>query len=230
MATISSDQIFTGRVANTPYDITVSNINRTATDVWGLKHRPSLEPTVSDDQDSPGFGSPNAREEVSDCNISVVREIVKSMGQDLTSMLEIGVNRNGERSMSRVLMDERPEGSFYLGVDIDDKSYLDDPAKNTWTICCNSHATERVAGFMHSKGIKQIDLLFIDGWHSVNTCVNDWQYTRFLSQNGVVIMHDTNSHPGPIALFEAINEDLYDKQRYCTSGEDFGIAVAKRKA
>lgn len=210
-----------------PYQRTRFHIKPRVTDVPGLRFFPNLEPDIDNDQDMPPYGWVSSVE-VTDCNLSVVRSVVEELGTNLKAAMEIGVNRNGERSMSRVIMDERPKGSFYLGVDIEDKSYLDDPASNTWTIQSNSHDRDKITNFMLSKGIKQLDLLFIDGWHSINTCVNDWQFTELLSQNGVVILHDTNSHPGPIGLFEAINEDLYDKQRYCLEN-DFGIAVVRRK-
>lgn len=205
------------------YEKTRFLIKPLPTEIPGLKFFPSMEPEVSNDQDGPAFGW-ITNVEVSDCNLEVVRRVVSGLGNNLTAVMEIGVNRNGERSMSRVLMDERPQGSFYLGIDIDDKSYLDNPAENTWTLRTNSHDQEKVRSFIASKGVKKLDLLFIDGWHSVNTCVNDWRYTDLLSPNGVVILHDTNSHPGCVALFEAVSDLQYKKVRYCTEN-DFGIAV-----
>lgn len=213
---------------HSPYQKTRFCIKPQATTVAGLRFFPNMEPDISNDQDMPHFGWMSSVE-VTDCNLQVVRSVVKELGKNLKAAMEIGVNRNGERSMSRIIMDERPVGSFYLGVDIEDKSYLDDPSSNTWTIKSNSHDQERIRGFIKSKGIKNLDLLFIDGWHSINTCVNDWMYTDLLSPNGIVILHDTNSHPGPVGLLEAINEDLYVKQRYCEDN-DFGIAVVRKKA
>lgn len=205
------------------YEKTRFLIKPKPTNIPGLKFFPDMEPEVSNDQDGPAFGWITSIE-VSDCNLEVVRRVVNGLGNDLRAVMEIGVNRNGERSMSRVLMDERPKGSFYLGIDIEDKSYLDNPAENTWTLKVNSHDQETIRSFIASKGVKNIDLLFIDGWHSVNTCVNDWRYTDLLSPNGVVILHDTNSHPGCVGLFEAVSDLQYKKVRYCTEN-DFGIAV-----
>ena len=210
-----------------PYQKTRFQIKPRATDIPGLRFFPNMEPDIDNDQDMPPYGWVSSVE-VTDCNLQVVREVVNELGKNLKAAMEIGVNRNGERSMSRIIMDERPEGSFYLGVDIEDKSYLNNESTNTWTIQANSHDQEKIRGFIHSKGIKKLDLLFIDGWHSINTCVNDWLYTDLLTDHGVVMLHDTNSHPGPVGLFEAINEDLYDKQRYCLDN-DFGIAVVRRK-
>lgn len=168
--------------------------------------------------------------EVTDCNLAVVRDVVAELkaSNRLHAILEIGVNRNGERSMSRILMDERPAQCHYLGVDIDDKSYLDDPERLTYTIQCSSSEQARVRDKLRSIGVGILDLLFIDGWHSVNQCVNDWRYSDMLSDNGAVILHDTNSHPGCVALFDAVDENLYDKQRFCLTG-DYGIAVFRKK-
>jgi hypothetical protein len=86
-----------------------------------------------------------------------------------------------------------------------------------------------VLGKLRSQNIEKLDLIMIDGWHSVNMCVNDWQYTDLLSDHGMVILHDTNSHPGCVALFDAVDENLWIKERFCTNN-DYGIATFKRRA
>lgn len=211
-----------------PYQRTRFNIKPRPTEIWGLKFTPTLAPDADDDQDSPAFGNVNSPE-VTDANLEVVRSVVSHFGPNLRSIMEIGVNRNGERSMSRVLMDDRPKGSFYLGIDIDDKSYLDSPENNTWTLKADSRDQDTIRKFIRSKGVDEIDLLFIDGYHSVNMCINDWRYANLLSKNGIVIMHDTNSHPGPISLFEAIRDDMFVKQRLCAGVTDNGISVIQRR-
>jgi hypothetical protein len=211
----------------TPFELTVKHITPQPTLLWGLKYFPSLEPHCSNDHDAPFWGWPDGPE-VSDCNLGIVSDTLKQMGPHCQSILEIGIHRNDGRSMTNILMDNRPEGSIYLGVDLDDKSYLDDPTKNLHTIKSNSHDQLAVRQKLAMIGIKSIDLLFIDGWHSVNTTVNDWMYTDLLSPFGVVILHDTNAHPGCVALFEAVDENLFFKERYCTE-KDMGIAVFRRK-
>jgi len=44
----------------------------------------------------------------------------------------------------------------------------------------------------------------------------------------VVMLHDTNTHPGCVALFEAVDENLWIKQRFCTDN-DFGIATFRKR-
>lgn len=210
------------------YTKIVELIKPRPTSIHGLKYFPDLEPEVDNDQDAPPFGW-TGQQEISECNRESVLAAVTHLGDTFRAALEIGVDRSNERSMSRIIMEGRPTGSFYLGVDLDDKSYLNNEATNTWTLQCNSHDQTRIREFMASKGVTELDLLFIDGWHSVNTCVNDWRYADMIRPGGLVLLHDSNSHPGCAALFDAVDDNLYEKIRCCTDPSDFGIAAFRRK-
>jgi predicted O-methyltransferase YrrM len=80
-------------------------------------------------------------------------------------------------------------------------------------------------------GHNEIDVLFIDGDHSVNQVVKEWAgYVPYLSNNGVVIFHDTTVHPGPAVVYDAIDEAYFDKRRYFADRiDDWGVAVARRR-
>lgn len=203
-------------------------LKKLPTKIWGLSFFPSFEPIISDDQDMP-YDHWLECDEISECNRMVIENLLKELGPKCQTIVEIGVNRNGERSISQILINDRPSGSFYLGVDINDKSELNDPDKNTWTIKANSHNQGAVRAFLYDHTIKEIDLLFIDGWHSVNTTVNDWQYADMLSEHGIVAIHDQNTHPGDIGLYHAVDSTMFDKSRYCI-GFDSGIGVFRRKS
>lgn len=210
------------------FEQTVANITSRPTMVYGLRFFPNLEPIVDNNQDSPAFGWPSGPE-VSDCNLSVVSNVIKDLGDRCRVIMEIGVHRNDGRSMTNVLMDERPVGSVYVGIDLDDKGYLDDVSRGIYTLKANSHDQQRIRTRLLEIGVDKIDVLMIDGWHSVNTCVNDWCYTDLLSDHGVVILHDTNAHPGCVALFHAVDESLFRKERFCTDDADMGIATFWKK-
>ena len=210
------------------YQELVALIKPRPTDIAGLKWFPDLEPEVSNDQDVPINNYWISPLEVTDGNLEIVRQAVAQLGSNLSAALEIGVNRNGDRSMSRVIMDQRPPLSHYMGIDIEDKSYLDDPTANTWTMQISSAERHTIADRLKQLGIDALDLIMIDGWHSVNMCVNDWQFTELLSDHGIVILHDTNTHPGCVALFEAVDESLWIKERFCLAN-DFGIATFKKR-
>ena len=212
----------------TAYDKIIELIKPRPTTIQGLKYFPDIEPEFDNNQDEPPFGW-TGLQEISDGNREIVRQAVKHLGANLTSAMEIGVDRSNAASMSRIIMEGRPTGSFYLGIDLVDKSYLNNAEANTWTLQCNSHDQTKIREFLSLRGITQLDLLFIDGWHSVNTCVNDWRYTDLLRPGGIVLLHDSNSHPGCAALFDAVDDTVYDKARYCTEDTDFGIAAFIRK-
>lgn len=207
-----------------PYDLAVKQITTRPTMIYGLKFLPSLEPHVSDNQDTPAWGWPTGPE-ISDCNLDVVATALNKLGNKCQTILEIGVHRNQSRSITNILMDQRPQGSKYIGIDVDDKSYLNNEAQGIYTVKSNSHDQRRIRESLRQYNISTIDLLMIDGWHSVNTCINDWCYTDLLSDHGCVILHDTNAHPGSIALFHSVDEKLFAKTRYCTNMDDMGIAV-----
>lgn len=211
------------------YFNTISLIRKTKTEIWGLSYAPSLEPHVSNDQDNPAFSN-YAPVECSDCNRAVVAELVASMGTNLKTIMEIGIARpeNGANSMSFILMEKKPADCAYFGVDLDDRSYLDSAEKNIHTIRSDSFQQEKIRAWLQEKGVTSLDMLFIDGWHSVNACINDWLYTDLLSPNGVVVLHDTNAHPGPVVLLDAVDDELFTKERFCTENDN-GIAVLRRR-
>lgn len=211
-----------------PFQQTRFYIKPLPTTIYGLRYFPSLEPECSNDRDSPAFGNVNSLE-ITDDNRRLLRQVMQNLGDKLKAIVEIGVNRNSELSISQILINERPMGSFYCGIDLEDKSYLNNPSSNTYTLQCNSKEQFTIRKFLLDKGIEQIDLLFIDGWHSVNMCANDWSYADLLSPHGVVLMHDTNSHPGPIAVFEAIDNEMFNKELYFQGHFDNGLAVITKK-
>jgi hypothetical protein len=214
----------------TPFEHTVAHITPVPTSIYGLKFFPNLEPHCSNDQDSPNWGWHAPTQEVTDCNCIIVADVMQKMGiNSISAIMEIGVARPNKNTITQVLLDSKLSHCTYLGVDMDDKSFLDDDVANIHTIRCSSHDKVRVRGKLRNLGIKKLDLLIIDGWHSVNSCINDWGYTDIVSDHGAVILHDTNAHPGCVALYHAVDDEIFTKERSCTDYNDHGIAVFWRK-
>lgn len=213
----------------TPFDKTVAHVSAEPTTLYGLKFCPTLEPHCSNDQDTPNWGWPIDAHEVSDCNLAVVDDVMRNLGINCMNIMEIGVHRNNDRSITNILMDSKLPDCRYLGIDIDDKRHLDNPTLNIHTLRTTSHDKVAVRQKLRQLGMNSIDILMIDGWHSVHTCVNDWGYVDLLSPHGVILLHDTNAHPGPIALFHAIDDSIFNKQLCCTDITDMGIAVCWRR-
>ena len=195
----------------------------------GLKYRPSLEPEHSDNTDFFGeFYRPVPRE-FSVANQEVLRQALLTV-QDLRCIVEIGVQRNPlPESSTGILLQHKPKEATYIGIDIEDKGHLANPAAGIFTLKMDSSNRFEVFALMDKMNLRYIDFLFIDGWHSVKQCLADWLYIERLAPGGVVLLHDTNVHPGPFALFEAIDDRLFEKAKYCTDGFDWGIAVVRRR-
>ena len=124
----------------------------------------------------------------------------------------------------------RPE-TVYVGVDINDKSNLDNTDQNIFTLKTSSSNTEEIWDFIQSKGVTQIDLLFIDGWHSINQCLAEWEFTRWLAPSGVVMWHDTTTHPGPYLFVKHLDRAQWHviENACAADAQDFGMGVAWRR-
>lgn len=211
------------------YDKMVSILEFKPTTIYGLISVPQLIHGYDMNQDSPLLGSGTVSEEVSECNRTVAAYVLSKFEEKCQSIVEIGVHRNGTDSISHILLTRKKDSCKYLGIDVEDKTFLNDESKNIFTIQSNSHDQTTIRQTMKKIGIEKIDLLMIDGWHSVNTCINDWCYTDMLSDHGAVILHDTNFHPGPISILLCIDDDVFKKERFCVSDSDNGIGVIWHK-
>ena len=199
------------------YVKTISNIN-------GLSHLPSFKNESDNDIDwSPWFDVGNKiSTEISDANKEALDDIIRKV--NVKNVIEIGIARNNARSFTTQLLYAKK--GIYCGIDIEDKTFLNDSLNRVYTIRANSHDQSTIRSYLNTIGLKKCSVLFIDGWHSVNTVINDWKYTDLLDDNGVVIFHDSNYHPGPHLIIEAIDRSMYRVVKYCDGGFDWGISAA----
>lgn len=205
------------------------SIKKRTDSIYGLKYRPSIEPEHNDHTDFYAeFYRPVPRE-FSTANQDVLQQALLSVPA-VRCIVEIGVQRNPlPESSTGILLRHKAADCVFIGVDIEDKSHLASADARIYTLKMDSADRGRVHELMDQLGVKTIDFLFIDGWHSVSQCLADWRYVERLSPDGVVVMHDTNVHPGPVAVFEAIDEKIFEKTKYCTEGPDWGISVIRRR-
>jgi hypothetical protein len=210
-------------------DEILTRVTKQPTLLQGLKWFPSLEPHVSNDQDHPPFSWPPVPLEISDCNLAVVALAISELGHSCKSILEIGVGRNQDRSFFHIITQQKPSSAVYLGVDLQEHTHIQDPSLNRWFLKTNSFNQAEIRNKLQELGANSLSLLIIDGWHSINTAVNDWKYADMVHPGGIVLIHDTNAHPGPVALFDAIDDQIWEKHKLCTSVSDYGIGYLKRK-
>jgi len=220
------------------------NVVKLSTEIYGLKYRPSLEPLYSDNADTvPEFMRTikKSHKGMTDKELKVISEQLKEVKpkyileigvawtkEDEKQQEEWGITKSNFSHTSTDLF--LKSDAFWLGVDLNDRSYHHNPKKNKYFLQTDSRNIELVMNRLRPFGVFEFDLIMIDGYHSVNMTVNDWKYSKYLSQDGVIILHDTNVHPGNYTVFDAIDESLFIKTKYFNEDKDtFGISVIKRK-
>ncbi|HBW87059.1 MAG TPA: hypothetical protein DEF82_10075, partial [Crocinitomicaceae bacterium] len=145
------------------------------------------------------------------------------------TFLEIGVCRNGQTSSTHTIIKNIPEGGTYLGVDLDDKSFLNNASKGIHTIKTSSSNYEEVVSKLKSLGVETLDFIFIDGWHSINQVLKDWEYTNLLSDGGVVALHDTTAHPGPFYFMKFLDRNKWEVYpNLCSGDHGLGYCFLKK--
>lgn len=172
---------------------------------------------------------PWPHEEFTDCNRNALLEKFLGVKDRCRAILEIGVCRNNEKSSTHVLLNNKNLETRYVGIDIEDKSFLNDSSKNIFTIKSSSSNVEENLVKIKELGIEKFDFIFIDGWHSVNQVLIDWEYTTILSDNGIVAFHDTAEHPGPFFFIRNLDKTYWEVENNVCS-DDWGIGFAWRKS
>jgi hypothetical protein len=166
--------------------------------------------------------------EVTEANRRAVKERFLKVRDNCKAILEIGVCRNQQDSITHIFLENKLDSTIYLGIDLDDKSFLNNPEKNIWTIRGNSSSVTEAKEIFKILGIVEFGFIFIDGWHSINQVLIDWEYTEMLSPNGIVGLHDVSSHPGPALFIKALNKDLWEvEENICTKDNGVGFAWKK---
>lgn len=205
------------------YDV---NVNELPTNIYGLKFLPQMGNGYDNDKEWESF-SKRCSVEVSQRNY----ELVQSVSQKYMThgIIEIGISRNGDGSFTQAMLKNKPRDVIYLGVDIEDKTYLNNLDENIYTIVESSFNRNSVIDYAKKIGLEKVSILFIDGFHSLNAVINDWQYVELLSDNGIIILHDTNYHPGPTVFVECIDNELFDVEKYFTDMDDYGVTIVYKK-
>jgi len=150
-------------------------------------------------------------------------------------IVEIGVARKSrEESSTWALLENKPKDTYYFGIDINDRGYVNSwPVSDdkTFLLRLDSASIKNVMDYIErNSSYREIDLLHIDGWHSVNQILKDWEYALYLTTYGAVVLHDTNFHPGPVELVKAIDRKKFSVRSYFKKEKnDWGITVLKRK-
>jgi predicted O-methyltransferase YrrM len=168
--------------------------------------------------------------EVMDDNRMALQERFIQVKNQCQAILEIGVSReaNGNQTTTGILLNNKNPDTIYIGIDLDDKSFLDDPSKNIHTIRTNSFLVEENIARIKDLGVTEFGFIFIDGWHSINAVLVEWEYTQLLAPHGIVGFHDTTQHPGPHYFVKALNRDIWNvEENVCPTNHGIGFVWRK---
>jgi cephalosporin hydroxylase len=201
--------------SNTEHDYTEAGIN----------HFLHIWPGIPND---PGVYNPYNGKECTECNKSALLEQFLKVRDNAKAILEIGIGRNGVDSFAHVFFSNKKDETKYVGIDIEDRSWLVDCGDNIYTIQGSSSNYEENVEIFKTMGIDKFDFIFIDGDHSVNQVLLDWEYSRLLNDGGIVGFHDTSHHTGPYLFVRNLNTDIWDVVVNACP-EDYGIGFATKK-
>lgn len=172
---------------------------------------------------------PANHKEFTEANHVALQKAIDCCKTKPKTFLEIGVCRNGETSSTHTIIKNVSEGGIYLGVDLDDKSFLNNSDKGIYTIKTSSSNYDLVVSRLRELGVEKLDFIFIDGYHSINQVLDDWEYTKLLSNGGVVAFHDTTAHPGPHFFMKYLNRNKWEVySNVCPNDHGFGYCFRRR--
>jgi cephalosporin hydroxylase len=167
-------------------------------------------------------------QEVTECNREALRQQFLKVKDNCKAILEIGIGRNGKDSFATVFFENKNNDTKYVGVDIEDRSWLVDYGENIFTIQGSSSNYDEIVEIIKDKfEIEKFDFIFIDGLHSLNQVLKDWEYTNLLSDTGIVGLHDTSHHIGPFLFIRNLDKNKWDViENACP--QDYGIGFATK--
>jgi hypothetical protein len=167
-------------------------------------------------------------EEVTYCNRFHLLEQFNKIKNNCKAILEIGVGRNDSKSFIHVFLKNKEKDTIYVGIDVNDRTFFEDKENNVHIIQNDSSNYQENIKVFEKLGIDKFDFIFIDGWHSINQVLRDWEYTNLLSDTGIVGFHDTACHPGPSNFIQALDKNKWTVIENCCP-EDWGIGFAQKK-
>lgn len=206
----------------------------TPTTRWGLLHGFSLNDAGQGILDDEDWSIITKRCDPEDGIFSALNraELKKHIHPWMKLIVEIGVSFHGyEKSSTKVLIDNKADDCLYVGIDTGDREFVRENGKNIEIIRNTSLAVEDNLKTIFSHGNEYIDLLLIDGWHSVTNVRGEWDYAQYVRPNGgVIAIHDTNYHPGPCALMKSIDPYCFKEiLNPCEVENDYGFSILIRK-
>jgi hypothetical protein len=154
-------------------------------------------------------------------------EILELNTEKSGTIMEIGIGQKKRYKFTSTatILNTKGDAVIYVGIDAENREWLLGKKPN---IFLYQNLSTNVFEKINKK--KYVDLLHIDGSHSVNGILIDWQFSQLVKDTGMILLHDIKAHPGPRLLVDAIDRDIYTVHKlFLDNPLDFGMAVIYKK-
>ena len=197
----------------------------------GLEYIPELFDEIADRTEPLNYFSYKNREVVLRCMLELGLNKYRTPPSGYLppwnpgTILEIGVGESNRflNTSTFILTGFKHTSVKYFGIDKADRRWLEDYTENINLYRTLSNIA--LEEFKHP-----VNLLLIDGGHSITTAFNDWKFTKYVVHDGIILIHDIKAHTGPIELVKAIDRDIYIvHELFLDDPKDFGMAVVYKK-
>ena len=145
------------------------------------------------------------------------------------SVLEFGAWKDGFRSATRIIMEQKSANTKYFGVSTVDITALNNN-NDIFTLQRDIANYGEIVNLAYAKNVTAFDVILFDVEGSINQMLDFWTYTSLLAPGGLIVLHDVHYHPGPKALIENLDPNKFNIEvRCCDKKMDYGIAFITRK-
>lgn len=168
--------------------------------------------------------------EVSDMNLSVLDHFSNTVPEN-GLIVEIGVWRDPHsqtKTSTQLFLEKKKDSTHYLGIDIHDRPHVKNYRPNCDVLQIDSGNTTFLKNYIRSIYNKEIDLLFIDGLHSLEQVKKEIALIELVRKGGIIGFHDISAHCGPNMWIEAFDPEKFEIHKFHRD-HDWGIGILVKK-
>jgi predicted O-methyltransferase YrrM len=164
---------------------------------------------------------------MSSMNLFYLSKYFEKVKESAKLIVEIGVvpNMTVQNSSTYFISNKFPQCT-YLGIDVCDRSYVEQFASNVHFLKTDSKNTELIVNEIKKYG-GEIDFLFIDGLHTIEQVKYELALIPYVRKGGIIGFHDTMVHIGPNVWMKAFDPSKFTIHNH-TQYNDWGLGILEK--
>ena len=168
--------------------------------------------------------------EMSEMNLNKLEVFFNKYVPNNGFIVEIGVwrNPNGDYTSTELFFDIKDNSCHYLGIDIENRPHILGKRENVHFLQTDSANIVLIKEYIDTHINKEIDFLFIDGWHTIDQVKKELELIKYVKKGGVIALHDISVHSGSHLWMNAFSPDFFDIYKY-HENNDWGIGFLVKK-